>query len=212
MANTTVRAITGVKPRSGLRGLAIAVGLGCLWGLAEATLGTSLHVDQVPLAGQILIPIGICCALSAYRFYPLRGSVMAVGVAAAAVRFCAPGPFLPMPALAILLEAGLMELCLLLLGGGRAGFAVAGAAAAAYPLLHAFLFKTLFFGLPLAGVYSGVIRQARAILPFPSLGGATLLALWTVLCLALSGAVGFAFGALFSPDRAPRMRRQTRLR
>ena len=210
MAYSTVCAPANARSMSVVWGIAVAIGLGCLWGIAEVTLGTSLHVDQVPFAGHILILIGICCALSARRLCPLPGVVMAAGVAAASVRLFGPGPFFVMPAVAILLEAALMESCVLFLGNRRVGFAAAGAAAAAYPLLHSFLFKTLFFGLPLTAVYSGVVQHVGATFRLPHLSGPVLLTLWAVLCLVAGGLVGFAVSETLSVNSAKAGRSEPR--
>ena len=168
-----------------------------MWGLAEATLGQKLHLLHVPLAGQIMIPIGIACALTARRLCPAFGIVMSVGAVAACARAFAPGPFFVMPSLAIALEAGLMEACLLLVSDRRrTAFTVAGAVAACYPLLHAFLIKTVFFGVPLAVVYAGAANQARVTLNAASLADGAALALWAAASLAIGAMAGLAVAAL----------------
>jgi hypothetical protein len=170
--------------------------LGCLWGLAEITLGTQLHLSRVPLAGQIMMPVGIWCALGAYRLSPAPGMAMGAGIAAAGMRVFGPGPFLPMPVVAILIEATLMETALLLAGPRRIGYALAGGAAALYPLVHAFAFKTLIFGLPLAAVYASILKQARTTLLGYALAGPAVLALWTALSVLAGCAAGFLVGVL----------------
>jgi hypothetical protein len=103
-----------------------------------------------------------------------------------------------MPSLAIAFEAGLMEACLFLIprAGRRAAFTVAGAAAACYPLLHALLIKTVFFGVPLAVVYAATANQARATLRVASLADAAALALWVAVSLAIGALAGLAIAAL----------------
>lgn len=179
-----------------VRGAAIVIGLGCVWGLAELTLGTRLHMSGIPLAGQIMMPVGIWCALSAHRLCPKRGIVTATGLAAALVRVVGLGAVLPMPGLAILLEAMLMESALQLAGPRRAGYVLAGAAAALYPLLHAFVFKTLLFGLALAAVYGGMIKQARTTLRIEALSGPMALVVWMGISILIGAGAGWLVSVL----------------
>jgi hypothetical protein len=147
-----------------------------------------------------MIPIGIACALAARRLCPSPGIVAATGALAACVRAAAPGPFLLMPSLAILVEASLMEACVGLAGSRRpAAFALAGAAAAAYPFLHAFVIKSLFFGMPLAVLYAGVVNQARTALATPTMPDVAAVLLWAVLGLGVGALTGLAARAVPSP-------------
>lgn len=178
-----------------------AAGIGCVWGLFEATLGTRLHASGAPLAGVVMIPIGICCALSARRFAPRPGMVMAAGLSAAAIKILAPGPFFIMPPLAILCEAALMEACLLLIGPNRVGFSVAGAAAGTYPLIHAFLIKTLFFGLPLGVVSARVLELAGSVLHLRAVAAPVLMTVWIAFWLVLGAVMGLIVGLIPAPSR-----------
>ena len=188
---------TRILSQTWLRCAIACLGLGSAWGIAEATLGQRLHMLAVPLAGELMIPIGIGCCLGARRLLPTTGIVTGVGAAAAFVRLFAPGPLLLMPSFAILLEAMLMEACLSLVGDRRRGsFMLTGAISALYPLAHGLIAKLLIFSLPLATIYAGIVSQVRLSLRAESLDSGATLAAWIAVCLAVGALSGLAVTAV----------------
>ena len=72
--------------RLSLKELTIVAALGALWGSVEMTLGSFLHVLNVPFTGVVLGSIGICIALVGRVVVPRPGSTLSIAVIAALLK------------------------------------------------------------------------------------------------------------------------------
>jgi len=197
-------AATRITARTGTRAVGVTVALGSVWGVVEATLGHHLHNAHVPLAGAVMIWAALACALPVRRLVRKPGAILAAGLMAASVKLLWPGsPFVLLPAMAILLEAAVMELALTAFGTGRVGFGLAGGITALYPLAH-FTVKLILIGTALEAVYGRFLAQAGRALPLGGLAAPLQLAAYALVFALMGALVGILVTWLPSASRAPK--------
>ncbi len=102
---------------------------GALWGCLELSLGTVLHLGDVPMKGALMGSLGIICLLCLRRLQPHVGICLTAGTVAVFLKVFTLGGFYPGPLIGIAGEALLVEFAFLL-GGSSATSAVAGGALA----------------------------------------------------------------------------------
>lgn len=123
--------------------------LSALWAVLELSLGTTLFVLHVPLRGEFLTVLTLPLMFVTRLLIPRRGSVAALGVSAATVRWLLGGSFAPQISLAIAIEALLVELGLgpvTRQGIPRWRAALGGALGLAYTAAHPVLFWGVLMG------------------------------------------------------------------
>lgn len=138
---------------------------GALWGAVEITLGSLLHVLNVPFSGLFLTAIGICIALVGRRFVPKTGSVLFMGLVTAFLKMLSLGGIVLNPMIGIVAAALLAEAVLTASGSPRrTGFVLAAALASVWPLVHPFFTQGLLAGRGLLTVYGWTIERGSAVL------------------------------------------------
>jgi ABC-type thiamin/hydroxymethylpyrimidine transport system permease subunit len=154
---------------------------GALWGAAEMTLGSLLHVLNVPFSGAVLAGIGITIALIGRLFVPRTGSVLFIGLVTALLKMLSLGGIVLNPMIGIVAESLLAEVVLTLWGRPRrASFVVAGGLAVFWPFVHPFFTQGILAGQGILTVYGWTLEK-----------GANLLGLDpSALLLILGGLVG----------------------
>ncbi len=154
---------------------------GALWGAAEMTLGSLLHVLNVPFSGAVLAGIGITIALIGRLFVPRTGSVLFIGLVTALLKMLSLGGIVLNPMIGIVAESLLAEVVLSLWGRPRrASFVVAGGLAVFWSFVHPFFTQGILAGQGILTVYGWTLEK-----------GANLLGLDpSALLLILGGLVG----------------------
>jgi hypothetical protein len=163
---------------------------GALWGGLEMGLGSALHAARLPFAGAALGAAGISIALVGRRLSPRRGFVLYVAAVAALLKVMGPGSVVLAPVLGIFAEAGLVELVLALGGDRRAAFAVGGALATTWALVHPLVAQGLLAGREILHVWEAILQAGARALGLPA---GSLIAAGAVLVaahLALGGIGG----------------------
>ncbi|MCK4578987.1 MAG: hypothetical protein KAU50_09365 [Candidatus Marinimicrobia bacterium] len=120
---------------------------GSLWGFSEATLGTVLHMLNLPFSGLILSAIGLIIILVARTYNNVPGSTVMMALIAAFVKVISFSTVKLGPFTGIIMEGILTEVIFLTIGIGRTGFITAGITVAIYPVLQNILVKTILFGI-----------------------------------------------------------------
>ncbi|MFW5739661.1 MAG: hypothetical protein ACOC1F_04785 [Myxococcota bacterium] len=167
-----------------------AATFGALWGAVEITVGSFLHAVRVPLSGVVLAAFGAALLVSLRSLLPVRGVVLAAGAVCAGVKLLSPAGAIVGPMIAILVEAALVELVLLPVGANPVSGATAGAAASLWALCQKLITQTLFYGLPVIGIYQGILQQAEKLLGVEQSGG-----MWAAgVLIGMVACVGAAFG------------------
>jgi len=152
-----------------LKELTIVAALGALWGSVEMTLGSFLHVWNVPFVGVVLGSIGICIALVGRVVVPEPGSTLSIAVVTALLKALSIGGVVLSPMIAIVME-GLLADVVLTLGGRprRVTFVLAGAVAVTWNALHMILIQGVVFGAGILTMYTIMIRKAATLFHIPA--------------------------------------------
>ncbi|MFC1618905.1 hypothetical protein ACFL45_03070 [Candidatus Neomarinimicrobiota bacterium] len=143
MSPTLHSAKQGRQPRRLIAYIAV---FGSLWGLAEASLGTTLHLLKIPFSGLILTAIALNIILIARAFYDAPGSTISIALLAAVIKALSLSTIKVGPIVGILMEGLLAEAILTLIGPGRTGFLIAGLSLGIYPLVQSIITRTILFG------------------------------------------------------------------
>jgi len=155
--------------RLNLKELTVVAALGALWGSVEMTLGSFLHVWNVPFTGALLGSIGIAIALVGRVVVPKPGSTLSIAVIAALLKALSIGGVVLSPMIAIVME-GLLADLVLSLGGRprRSTFILAGAVAVTWNTLHMVLIQGVVFGAGIISMYVVMIRKAATLFHIPA--------------------------------------------
>jgi len=119
---------------------------GSLWGLTEATLGTVLHMFNLPFSGLVLSAIGLIIILTARIYNNTPGSTVMMALIAALIKVVGFSTVKLGPFIGITMEGVLTEVIFLTIGTGRSGFAAAGITVAIYPIVQNVITKSILFG------------------------------------------------------------------
>jgi hypothetical protein len=172
-----------------------AATFGALWGAVEITAGSFLHAIRLPFSGVVLAGIGVALMVTLRRLFPERGVLLAAGAVCAGVKLLSPAGAVVGPMAAILIEAALVEMVMLPSGASPVAGGVAGAFASLWAVVQKLLTQTLFYGLPVLGIYQGVLRQAEKLLDLPASGG--IWAAGVFLCIVAGIGAGFGVAGSF---------------
>jgi len=143
---------------------------GALWGTLEITLGAYLHVIFPPLAntffsGLVMAGMGVVVALVGSYFVPRTGAVLSIGIITALLKAVSLGGVKVGPMVAILAEAVLMEVALLLKRVPASWrYVLAGSLAVSWNLPHKFVMMRLLYGKGFTEVYLQMIREGSQLL------------------------------------------------
>lgn len=140
---------------------------GALWGLVETSLGSYFHAVRIPFYGAILTAIGLLLALCGRSLIPRRGAVLMIGLITACLKLLDLGGIILSPLLAIVVESVLAEAVLWPFSRpGRVAFALAGAVATLWTVIHPFITQGLLAGSGLVTVYQRLLEGTARTLPF----------------------------------------------
>jgi hypothetical protein len=155
--------------RLSLKELTIVAALGALWGSVEMTLGSFLHVLNIPFTGAVLGSIGICIALVGRVVVPKPGSTLSIAIIAALLKALSIGGVVLSPMIAIVME-GLLADVVLSVGGRprRSTFIVAGAVAVTWNTLHMILIQGVVFGAGIIQMYVIMVQKAASLFHIPA--------------------------------------------
>ncbi len=176
---------------------------GAAWGLVETSLGSYLHAARIPFRGAVLTAVGLGLALCGRSMVPRRGAVLMIGLVTAILRLLSIGGVVLSPVLGILVESLLAELVLWPLARpSRGAFALAGAVATFWTVLHPFVTQGLLAGSGVVTVYRWLLEGTARVVPFWTGVVGVVLAITIVVPLALGCVAGVVAHALGSQLRA----------
>jgi len=177
--------------RLSLKELTIIAALAALWGSVEITLGSFLHVWNVPFIGLILGSIGICIALVARVVVPRPGSTLALAVIVTLIKALSIGGVVLSPMIAIVMEGAIADL-VLSLGGRprRTTFMLAGALAVTWNIVHPIVVQGLIFGGGIITTYTRLIERGAALFHLSVTSVIAVLLGLLALHLLIGGAAG----------------------
>jgi hypothetical protein len=132
---------------------------GALWGLMEITLGTILKGLRIPMGGAMLTALACIIFLTGRYFIPKRGSVLMMGAIAAFLKIFSVGTVIAGPFMAILIEATIAEVLLLLFGTNRLSYIITASSLTLYTVVHPFISQGIIFGDNIYKIYFESFRR-----------------------------------------------------
>jgi hypothetical protein len=131
---------------------------GALWGLMEITIGLTLKGLRIPMGGAILTAISCVIFLTGRSFINQRGSIFLMGAVAATMKVFSVGTVIAGPFMAILIEAGMAEILVSLLGINRFSYTGTSIILCLYTIVHPFIAQGIIFGDDIYRIYLETFR------------------------------------------------------
>jgi len=170
---------------------------GALWGAAELTLGSYLHVIFPPLAdtfviGLIMAGLGGIIVLVGRQFVPRVGAAFMMGIITALLKTLSLGGIKIGPIVAILAESLLIEVALLLARRpARWNFVLAGSLAVSWNFFHKFIMMRLLFGKGIETVYVKMVKDGSNVLHVDVRYGLLIIVLLFLVRIAVGALAGW---------------------
>jgi len=186
------------RKRFTTRDLVYIAVLAAVWAVSENVLGAQLHAMNIPLSGVFLTAVAVFLMVTCKSLVPKIGSVLILGVVVALLRVLSIGSVLVSPMIAILAEAVLVELSMIIMGANLPAAMVGGLLAEVWTFIHPFVVQPLLFGLPMVMIYERTITAGSRALGIDPGNIYVILAVLILLHAALgviAGAAGWRFSA-----------------
>ena len=166
---------------------------GALWGVLELSLGSLLHMVNLPFTGGVMVVLGISIALIGRMFVPKVGSIFLIGVVSALLKLLSMGGVVINPLIGILAESVLAELAVSGLGGSsRVSYMLAGILAALWTVFQPVLTMGIMGGAGIVSSLSFIAERGARTL---GVGADVVIAIFAVL-IAVHVALGVLGGLL----------------
>jgi hypothetical protein len=162
---------------------------GAVWGALEATVGTAVHLGNVPLRGTIMGLIGLLCLVCLRRLQPRPGVCLLAGVVAIFLKIFTLGGLYPGPIIGIGIEALVVEIGLTATGGRAIGAAIGGFLALATNPVQKIVTMWVVAGTDAVNAYFRLLEDSAAALGLQGLS-AQLVITGIVLGKGTVGSVG----------------------
>jgi len=166
---------------------------GAIWGAIEMTLGSYLHVLNVPQTGTILSAIGVAILVVGRSFVPKRGATLLTGIVALFIKMFSLGGIVINPMIAIFMESLLVELGLGAQGISKVRCVLAGAIGTSWVIVHPFITQGIMAGWGLARLYIWLVEGGARLFGIPSRYVVLILVLLFVL-KPVAGGIGGLIG------------------
>lgn len=136
---------------------------GTIWGVVEMTLGSYLHVLNVPQSGTVLAAVGMAVLVVGRSFVPKRGATLLMGVVAMFIKMFSLGGIVINPMFAIFMESLLAEA-----GFGRGAptqwrSVLAGALGVSWIIVHPFITQGIAAGWGMVRVYTWLVETGAQL-------------------------------------------------
>jgi hypothetical protein len=176
---------------------------GAVWGALEATVGTAVHLGNLPLRGTIMGLLGLLCLVCLRRLQPRPGVCLLAGVVAIFLKIFTLGGLYPGPIIGIGIQALVVELGLTASGGRRVGAAIGGFLALATNPLQKIVTMWVVAGTDAVDAYFLLLEESAAAVGLPGLSAQAVIA----GIVLFKGAIGL-LGGLWSWSVAGRVVRR----
>jgi nucleoside-triphosphatase THEP1 len=134
---------------------------GTIWAASEIVFGSFLHNLKIPFCGNILTAIGLIILISTAYLWKEKGIFWRAGLICALMKTMSPSAVIFGPMIAILTEAIIVELSILLLGRTYVGFIIASILAMSWNLVQKVFSYILFYGFDIIHLYKDLVKIAE---------------------------------------------------
>jgi nucleoside-triphosphatase THEP1 len=135
--------------------------LGTTWAASEIVFGSFLHNLRIPFSGNILTAVGLIILISASYKWPIKGLFWRAGLICAIMKTVSPSAVIFGPMIAIISEAFLLELSVMILGKNILGFLIGSALAMTWVLFQRIINFIIFYGANIIDIYANLMNMAE---------------------------------------------------
>ena len=150
--------------QTSVRDTAFIAVFGALWGLSEILLGGILHSFQVPFTGLVMASVSILIAVTGSSFIQRKGSIIIMGLIASFMKLFSIGGIIMTPVLAIMIEAVILEIIILIGRRTLISMCIAGGITVTYTILHRVVGGIFFYSLDVIQILDKMITSASKTL------------------------------------------------
>ncbi len=165
---------------------------GALWGVVEISLGSLLHVLNVPLTGLFMTALGITIALVGRLYVPKRGATIFIGLIAALLKMFSLGGIVINPMLGIIAASLLAEIVLSAFRHPRRlAFVLAGGLAVLWTLVHPFFTQSFLAGRGVLVIWLDLLDEGTRLFGLNPNAAWVIVAALVLLRLGVGGVAGW---------------------
>jgi nucleoside-triphosphatase THEP1 len=155
--------------------------LGSIWASSEIILGSFLHNMGIPFTGTLLAAIGTALVVAGSEVWGGRGLLWRSGLVCALMKSVSPSAVILGPMIGIMLEAGILEVTVRLLGRNLFAYILGGMLAVTTPLLQKLVGLLIVYGWDMARLYVSAFDAGARYLGITALGPVDVLFIVAVL-------------------------------
>ena len=165
---------------------------GALWGVVEISLGSLLHVLNVPLTGLFMTALGITIALVGRLYVSKRGATIFIGLIAALLKMFSLGGIVINPMLGIIAASLLTEIVLTAFRRPRRlAFVLAGGLAVLWTLVHPFFTQSFLAGRGVLVIWLDLLDEGTRLFGLNPNAAWVIVAALVLLRLGVGGVAGW---------------------
>jgi len=165
---------------------------GALWGVVEVSLGSLLHVLNVPLTGLFMTTVGITIALVGRLYVPKPGATIFIGLIAALLKMFSLGGIVINPMIGIIAGALLAEIVLSAFRRPRRlAFVLAGGLAVLWTLVHPFFTQSFLAGRGVLVIWLDLLDEGTRLFGLNPNAAWIIVAALVLLRLIVGGVAGW---------------------
>lgn len=158
----------------------------------ELTIGNYLHVIKFPLTGLIMVGINIIIYTIGYSLVPRKGVIFSMGILTALINLFFGGSFKPWSLIAIVAEAGIIEIIISRLGLSFWSVMVASITSNVFSFFYSMAVVGIILG---RDIVERLVQIAQDLI-FNSQWAATSIFTFVLLLIAVHIGAGALFGSI----------------
>ncbi len=167
--------------------------LGSLWASFEIIAGNFLHSLKIPFSGQFLASASVVLLIAVFQVWNIKGIIIRAGIICAVMKLFSPGMNIFGPVIAIMAEAALIELAILIFGKNLPAYLIGGGFAIVWVLLQRIFNYLILYGTDLIILYNNIYEYALKSIPFAS-GSPVMPLVFLVVIYMLFGSIAALIG------------------
>ena len=161
-----------------------------LWSILETTLGMIFKGMRLPFGGALMSGLAMILILTSRAYIPYRGSIVALGLITALIRFISTGVLMPGPTIAIIMETALAEMILLSTGYKNWSVRLTAVIGVLYTMVHPFITHKLLFGLNTLALYQSLFEKASEFMHLSRVPIALIVLLYSLMHILIGLTAG----------------------
>ena len=186
--------------REDIRRTAYLAVFGAVWGGNEMIMGGILHAMHIPMRGMVMAAIGAFLVCSAKIWIGGRWTALTMGGIAAFLKLFSLGGLVVSPAVAILVESAIAELCFAIFRGKLLPAVATGMGMVTYTVIHRIASMMIIYQSEMVEIFGALSAEGSIFYKLGLKSMVIIIILYTLMHILIGAIVGSA--AYFSVNRA----------